>query len=96
MSQTQKSNGAKKCSTRNGENGPWGRTTHAGLSSDFVALRDIEEDEEILIDYGEAWERAWQEHVRNFVPRENYVPANELNEMADIVYRTVEDRDYRS
>jgi hypothetical protein len=74
----------------------WGRTTHAGLSSDFVALRDIEEDEEILIDYCEAWERAWQEHVRNFVPRENYVPANELNEMADIMYRTVEDRDYRS
>jgi hypothetical protein len=69
----------------------WGDEYHTGVSLDFVALRDIEEDEEILIDYGEAWERAWQEHVRNFVPRTNYVPAFELNEMLDIEYRTVAD-----
>jgi hypothetical protein len=69
----------------------WGDEYHTGVSLDFVALRDIEEDEEILIDYGEAWERAWQEHVRNFVPRANYVPAFELNEMLDIEYRTVAD-----
>ena len=30
----------------------WGKTFHSGLSLDFVALRDIEEDEEITIDYG--------------------------------------------
>jgi hypothetical protein len=74
----------------------WGRDLHAGLSFDFVALRDIQEDEEILIDYGEVWEQSWQEHVRTFVPRENYVPASELNEMMDFTYRTMEDRDYQS
>jgi hypothetical protein len=74
----------------------WGREQYSGLAFDFVALRDIEEDEEILMDYGEAWERAWQEHVHNFVPRENYVPAHERNEMVDVPYRTIEDRDYQS
>jgi hypothetical protein len=72
----------------------WGDEYHTGLQIDFVALRDIKENEEILIDYGEAWDRAWQEHVRNFVPRENYAPAYELNAMEDLVYRTIEDRPY--
>jgi hypothetical protein len=72
----------------------WGDQLHAGLSFDFVALRDIEEDEEILIDYGEAWEEAWQAHVRSFVPRENYTPAYELNEMTDSAYRTEEEEPF--
>jgi hypothetical protein len=72
----------------------WEDEYHTGFQIDFVALRDIQEEEEILIDYGEAWERAWQEHVRNFVPRENYTPAYELNDMEDLVYRTIEDRPY--
>jgi hypothetical protein len=72
----------------------WGDEYHTGFQIDFVALRDIKKNEEILIDYGEAWERAWQEHVRNFVPRENYAPAYELNAMKGLVYRTIEDRPY--
>ena len=72
----------------------WGTTYHAGLSFDFVALRDIEEDEEILIDYGEAWDKAWEEHVQSFIPRTEYVPAYELNEQTDQQYRTVDDRPY--
>jgi hypothetical protein len=72
----------------------WEDENHTGFQIDFVALRDIQEEEEILIDYGEAWERAWQEHVRNFVPRENYTPAYELNGIEDLVYRTIEDRPY--
>lgn len=74
----------------------WAEEYHTGFQIDFVALRDIQENEEILIDYGEAWERSWQEHVRNYVPRENYIPAYELNEMDpdDVVYRTVDDRPY--
>jgi hypothetical protein len=74
----------------------WGNEKHAGLSFDFVALRDIDENEEILIDYGKAWEQAWQEHVQNFVPRKNYVPAHELNEMESIVYRTSQERAYQN
>jgi hypothetical protein len=72
----------------------WIDEYHTGLQIDFVALRDIEEDEEILIDYGAAWEAAWHEHVKSFVPRKNYIPAFELNEMVDIDYRTAEDEDY--
>jgi hypothetical protein len=72
----------------------WGDEHHTGLSFDFVALRDIEEGEEILIDYGEAWEISWQDHVLNFFPRENYVPGYELNNMTDLKIRTVEERPY--
>ena len=39
---------------------------YATLMFDFVATRDILPDEEILIDYGEEWESAWNLHVKNF------------------------------
>ena len=76
----------------------WMDEYHTGLQIDFVALRDIAEDEEILIDYGIEWETAWQKHIEDFVPaRENYVPAFELNEMEDVDYRIHgEDDDYAS
>jgi hypothetical protein len=32
----------------------WGEGDHSGLALDVVTLRDIAENEEILIDYGEA------------------------------------------
>jgi hypothetical protein len=73
----------------------WGENYHAGLSFDYVALRDIKEGEEILIDYGEEWELAWQEHMANFEPpRKDYIPAFELNEMVDLKIRTVDERPY--
>lgn len=73
----------------------WGGITHTGLSFDFVALRDIQEDEEILIDYGEEWERAWQEHAQSYdPPRQTYVPAYELNKMEDLRIRTIEEESY--
>jgi hypothetical protein len=33
-----------------------------GLMFDYVALRDIEEGDEIYLDYGESWTKAWKEH----------------------------------
>lgn len=67
----------------------------AGLQIDFVALRDIQEDEEILIDYGDAWEEAWQEHMRTYKPREGYIPAFELNKrLREVEFRTIEERPY--
>jgi hypothetical protein len=67
----------------------------AGLQIDFVALRDIQEDEEILIDYGASWEHAWEEHVKKHIPRKNYIPAFELNKkLSDLEFRTVNDRPY--
>lgn len=35
-----------------------------GLSFEYVALRDIQEGEEIFMDYGPEWEQAWAEHVK--------------------------------
>ena len=53
----------------------------AGLSMEIVATRDIEEGEEILLDYGNEWEMAWQYHVTNFdsVADPNYISAAQIN-----------------
>jgi hypothetical protein len=75
----------------------WANELHAGLSFDYVALRDIEEGEEILLDYGAAWEKAWELHVRNYrTMREHYLPAFELNEIIDdnLQIRTRNERSY--
>jgi SET domain len=75
----------------------WHDTMHTGLSFDVVALRDIQEDEEILIDYGFEWETAWQEHVASFdVPRRGYMPAFEMNAHIDLQIKTVFEADYES
>lgn len=53
----------------------------AKLAFEMVATRDIKEGEEIFLDYGDAWEAAWKEHVQSWKPVEgaaNYVPAYEL------------------
>jgi hypothetical protein len=42
-----------------------------GLSFDYVALRDIREGEEITMDYGDEWEKAWKKHVANWVAPED-------------------------
>lgn len=37
--------------------------TYFGLMMEVVATRDIEEGEEIFLDYGPEWKAAWEEHV---------------------------------
>lgn len=37
-----------------------------GIVLELVALRDIEANEEVLIDYGEDWRAAWASHKANF------------------------------
>ena len=39
-----------------------------GLSFDYVAIRDIKQGEELLMDYGPAWEAAWNKHVAEWKP----------------------------
>jgi len=54
----------------------------AKLAMEVVAIRDIEPDEEILLDYGDEWEAAWQEHLETWRPvngAENYISATEMN-----------------
>ena len=56
---------------------------HAGLIMEFIAIRDISRGEEILIDYGERWQNAWDEHVKSWKPDpsyKRYTPAWELND----------------
>lgn len=68
----------------------WDTTGHPGLSFDVVALRDIVEGEEILIDYGLEWETAWQKHYNGFrAPRRGYLPSFELNKLADLQVMTI-------
>lgn len=62
-----------------------------GLSFDYVALRDLEEGEEIFLDYGDEWIEAWEAHVANWKPvpnADNYVHASEWTETA---LRTLEE-----
>ena len=56
----------------------WSQTRYAGLSMDFVALRDIREGEEVLLDYGNMWEQAWERHVQ-ICPSTSFIPAVEIN-----------------
>ena len=66
-----------------------------GLMFNFVALRDIQQGEEILINYGKEWEDAWNDHVRNWMPgSELYMPAYELNNNADLMIRTIHEAPY--
>lgn len=64
---------------------------HSGLMFNFVALRDIEEGEEILIDYGREWQAAWDDHVANWKPppgADKYEPAFDRNENFDSILPT--------
>ena len=42
------------------------KTHGKGLMMDIVALRDIQDGEEIYIDYGKDWQKAWEMHTSYF------------------------------
>ena len=82
----------------------WASEYHTGLQLDFVATRDIQQGDEILIDYGDAWRIAWEKHVDGFrfedYRTEYYRPSYELNdhlydESTFGAIRTEGERDYR-
>jgi hypothetical protein len=54
---------------------------HPGLMMHIVAIRDILPDEEVTLDYGHDWERAWQDHVArvNVEGNSSHVSAAEMN-----------------
>jgi hypothetical protein len=75
----------------------WDHSSHPGLSFDVIALRDIEEAEEILFDYGIEWETAWREQVTNFdPPRRSYTPASKMNQPVDLQIKTIFEADYET
>lgn len=74
-------------------------TSRPLLGFDYVATKDIAEGEEMFLDYGDEWIRAWQEHERNYVPyggksaAQHYEPARRWNEkFANSILRTVEEQ----
>lgn len=65
------------------------------LAFDFVALRDIREGEELFLDYGDDWIKAWNLHVAKWMPdtRSDYKTAAELNKLLnDSLIRTDEEQ----
>eukprot|EP00977_Amphora_coffeiformis_P014474 scaffold4060_cov190-Amphora_coffeaeformis.AAC.8 len=63
------------------------------LAFELVATRPIQKDEEIFLDYGDAWEEAWQEHVKQWKPvpgAESYVPGWKLDEQEDVLRTMLE------
>lgn len=58
----------------------------AKLAFEMLATRDIEKGEEIFLDYGDEWESAWNEYVKNWKPpegSETYVSAFALNQSTE-------------
>lgn len=67
--------------------------SHAGLIMEVVAARDIRPGEEIFLDYGQAWAKAWNTHIDSFSPGEvekDYVSAAQLNNRLEWL-RTLEE-----
>ena len=71
------------------------------LAFDYIVTRDIQEDEELFLDYGIEWEEAWRKHQQhwNAPPREDwisYVSATTLNRKfandSQLYFRTVDEQ----
>jgi len=58
-----------------------------GLLIELIAIRDIEEGEEIFVDYGDEWQVAWEQHVTHWkAPLEsNYIYATEYNKNMEVL-----------
>lgn len=56
------------------------RPVSGSLLANLVATRELSKGEEILIDYGPSWQRAWNEHVAKFTPsNEKHIYASDFN-----------------
>jgi hypothetical protein len=55
----------------------------AGLMLEYVATRDIQPGEEVFIDYGKEWQKAWNEHVKQWQPTTKESDYNNLTWWTD-------------
>lgn len=72
-----------------------GEQIDIGLMMEYYALSEIRPGHEIFINYGDEWERAWNEHVQNWQPlpeSKGYIPASTFNERQETVIRTEEEQ----
>jgi len=77
-------------------------TNFIGLMIEIVALRDIQEGEEIFIDYGNDWQTAWDKHTNHWnerlaagdIPKDWPLRALDLNEeYKNKVFKNTEERE---
>lgn len=64
------------------------------LAMEVIALRDIEPGEEILLDYGDDWEEAWQSHKTKWRPLKKsikYKSAYEMNQQNETLKTVFEE-----
>ncbi|KAG7347373.1 SET methyltransferase domain containing protein [Nitzschia inconspicua] len=62
-----------------------------GLMMDIVALRDIMDGEEILLDYGREWQEAWEEHKERFKKRQQSLTEKDIFYQSAEQYRAAHD-----
>lgn len=58
------------------------------LTIEYVATRDIQVKEEILLDYGSHWQNAWNQHTQNWEPLPNanaYTPSYVMDDVAALL-----------
>jgi len=66
------------------------------LSFEYIAIKEIYEGDEILIDYGDEWQEAWDNHVEKWKPVENaktYISSQQLNSNPSLPIPTEEEND---
>jgi hypothetical protein len=49
------------------------------LLIEYVVLRDVDEGEELFLDYGQDWQNAWSQHSKVWPPTEKYKNSNYVN-----------------
>ena len=73
-----------------------GDKLNVGLVLEYYALRHIEQDEEIVINYGGLWEEAWKDHVDNWSPpphAKDYVSAADMNSFQIDALHTIHEQE---
>lgn len=60
-----------------------------GLMLEIVATKDIEQSDEIFLDYGEDWDQAWNDYLKSWKPVEDdYLPLHMLNSRENILTKS--------
>jgi SET domain len=74
----------------------WVMDYPGGLIMDIVATRDIQQGEELFMDYGTKWDSAWKEHVANWKPITGKAETKEYTYVDEIdrsqPFRTVDEQ----
>ena len=64
------------------------------LGMDIVAIRDIQPDEEIFLDYGHSWEEHWNTHIQNWTKETQGSSHTPKITALDLNSALVEDKDF--